>query len=146
MKLKTIRSIRDGKVSVTLEDYDKKECGNILTERNSYVLEARHCWGEDYGGSQRSDEDAISYEEIIPERILVKDGHFYGVSICVEYDYYNGGHLMVFDDAVLLLDKTIEIDTPKARSGFSFSNNDHDRWNYTDYSLIDHPTEDFPIP
>lgn len=143
MYLKTIESIQDGMVSITLEDYDKRECKDILLERNSYVLEVRQSWGEDYGGSHHNEEEKVFYEEIIPERILVKDGHFFGVSISVEYDCYNGGQMAVYDDALLLLDNTIEIDTPRARSGFSFSNDDHDRWSYTDYSLVARPEESF---
>ena len=136
MMLKTINSIQDGMVEVTLDYYDKKECRNILTERNSYVLEVRHSWGADYGGSQYSDESETIYEEIIPERILVKDGHFAGVSICVEYEYYNSGGATVYDDAVILLDKTIKVNTANAKEGVYYSDDDHSRWNYREYSLV----------
>lgn len=53
MMLKTVRSIQNGMVDITLEYYDKNECRNVLLERNSYVLEVQHSWGEDYGKSQR---------------------------------------------------------------------------------------------
>ncbi len=136
MMLKTIQSIQNGIVSVTLKYYDNKECRSILTERNSFVLEVRHSFGEDYGGSQCSEECEILYEEIIPERILVRDGHFAGVSICVEYAYYNGGGKTVCEDAVILLDKTVKIDTARAKDGVFYSDDDHSRWNYKEYSLI----------
>lgn len=136
MNLKTIISIQDGYVSVNLEQYEENKCKNILIERNSYVLKVQHSWGEDYGGSQSSDESETSYEEIIPERILVKDGHFAGVSICIEYNYYNGGGKTIYEDAVILLDKTIKVNTVKAKDGFYFSNDDHSRWNYRIYSLV----------
>ena len=136
MMLKTIESIRNGIVDVALECYDKNACRNILTERNSYVLEVQHSWGEDYGGSQCSDETETTYEEILPERILVKDGHFAGVSICVEYENYNGGGNTICDDAVILLDKTVKIDTVRAKNGVYYSDDDHFRWNYREYSLI----------
>ena len=136
MNLKTITSIQNGCVSIALEEYEGVECKNILIERNSYVLEVQHSWGEDYGGSQSSDESETFYEEIVPERILVKDGHFVGVSVCVEYNYYNGGGKTIYDDAVILLDKTINVNTVKAKDGFYFSNDDHSRWNYRVYSLV----------
>lgn len=136
MNLKTITSIQDGYVSVCLKEYQGTECKNILTERNSYVLEVQHSWGEDHGGSHFSENTETSYEEIIPERILVEKGHFAGVSISVEYDYYNGGGREIYEDAVILLDKTIRIDTVKARDGFYISNDDHIRWNYREYSLV----------
>ncbi len=142
MMLKTIDTIQDGAVDVSLEYFDKIECRNILTERNSYVLEVYHCWGNDYGGSHCSDESETTYEEIIPERILVKDGHFAGVSICVKYENYNGSAITVYDDAIILLDKTIKINTVKAKDGFYYSDDDHSRWNYWEYSLVPRPVED----
>lgn len=136
MNLKTVESIQCGEVSVVLVDYTERECRKIFLERNSYVLEVQHSWGEDYGGSQCEENDEVSYEEILPERILVKDGHFFGVSICVEYEYYNGGGKTFYHDAILLIDKTIKYDAAAAKDGFNFSNDDHSRWNYRRYALV----------
>lgn len=134
MKLKTI----DEEGNVTLEDYEDKECRNIFIERNSYVLECVHEYGEDYGGSQCSENRETSYEEIIPERVLVKDGHFCGVVIQTVYDYYNGGGKVKYEDTILLID---DKNGEYARDGYSFSNDDHSRWGYRSYYLIERPRD-----
>lgn len=132
MQLKTI----DGQGNISLEDYSDRECYWIFIERNSYVLQCVHSWGEDYGGSQHDEGCKERYEEIIPERILVKDGHFAGVLILTEYEYYNGGGKTFYKENVLPVNGG-----ESARSGSSFSNDDHDRWNYTDYYLVKRPEE-----
>lgn len=128
MKLKTLTD--DGEI--ILEEYDRREAADIFIERNSYVLEVLHQYGDDYGGSQQTDERETTVEEIIPERILVKDGHFCGVSIIVEYNYCNGGSLYKIEEVQLLVN-----DSPAnyARDGFYYADDDHSRWNYTDYYL-----------
>lgn len=133
MKLKTLGS----KGNITLKDYDEKELKEIFIERNSYVLECIHDWGEDYGGSQNDENRETYYEEIIPERILVKDGHFCGVLILTHYDYCNGSGKDYYEETALLIGKG-----GSARDGYSFSNDDHDRWNHTDYYLVKRPREE----
>lgn len=118
---------------ITLKDYPEAECREILIERNSYVLRKEHSYGCDYGGSQCRDEREVTYEEIIPERILVKDGHFCGVCICTEYEESNGGFKNYLKEVCLLRDGT---GNRSARSGIDFANDDHSRWDYTDYYLV----------
>lgn len=130
MKLKTINESE----IITLEDYSEEEYRDILIERNSYVLRQIHEYGDDYGGSHCTDECVVTYEEIIPERILVKDGHFCGVCIYTDYDYMNGGYRKHLEEAVLFADGHGKQST---RSGFSFSNDDHSRWDYVSYYLMD---------
>ena len=132
MKLKTIN--KNGQIS--LKDYSEKELRNIFIERNSYVLKCINEYGEDYGGSQNSEERKEYYEEIIPERTLVRDGHFCGVSILTEYDCYNGGSSDKYEETRLMIDGG-----GCAKDGYSFSNDDHDRWNYTYYYLVERPRE-----
>lgn len=134
MKLKTIGDDNE----ITLEEYSDGECRRIFIDRNSYVIECIHNYGDDYGGSHCSEERETSYEEIIPERILVKDGEFCGVSILTEYDYYNGGGKVYYNETLLLLDGSGD---NNARSGYSFSNDDHSRWSYTDYYLVPRPRD-----
>lgn len=124
MRLKTLHD--DG--SITLEEYTDMECSAIFTERNSYVLECVHSCGKDYGGSQCRESEETGFEEIVPERILVKDNHFCGALLLTEY---NG----VYADAILLT----EGNNARARDGVHFSNDDHDRWDYTDYYLVSRP-------
>lgn len=131
MRLKTMNS--DG--SITLKDYSADECGSILTERNSFVLKCERFWGEDYGGSRCSEDKDVRFEEILPERVLVKDGHFLGAVILTEYAYYNGGGETRYEETLLLAKGG------SARNGFSFSNDDHSRWDYTDYCLAARPDD-----
>ncbi len=130
MHLKTI----NGSGDIFLEDYTEEECRDIFLERNSYVFRIEHSFGNDYGGSHVSEECVISYEEIIPEYILVKDGRFYGACICREYDYTNGGHKTYLEEVILPKD---EKRGSYARMGVYFSNDDHIRWDYADYYLTD---------
>ena len=130
MYLKTLS--KSGKI--TLKDYSHEECNMIFLERNSYVLRKEHSHGDDYGGSHHSEECEATYEEIIPEYILVKDGHFCGVCISTEYNYANGGFKKYLDDTCLLIDGS---GSRYARSGFDFSNDDHSRWDYVDYYLVE---------
>lgn len=132
MKLKTVNKAGD----IVLKDYDYKECKNIFIERNSYVLLNIRNYGDDYGGSHCSEEREETYEEIIPERILVKDKHFCGVLILSSYDYYNGGSDNSFRETMLMVDGSGDT---SVRSGFSFSNDDHSRWDYTDTYLVERP-------
>lgn len=136
MQLKKITSVRDGKVRVSLSDFSESECRRILIERNSYMLEVTHSWGEDYGGSQYSENCETYYEEILPERILVKNGHFAGVSICTEYYYFNGGGKTFYKNAIILVDSSIKYERDTVRDGSCYSDDDHSRWNYFDYSLV----------
>ena len=130
MKLKTI----DDDLNITLEDYDEAVCRGILAERDNYALRCVRCYGEDYGGSHCSEEKVTTVEEIVAERILVKDGHFSGVSILAEYDCYNGGSANEMREALLLIDGKGD---REVRTGFSFANDDHSRWDYTDISLFE---------
>lgn len=134
MKLKTI----DKKGNISLVDYDDAECRRIFLDRNSYVLELVHRYGEDYGGSQHSEEQTVSYQEISPELILVKNGAFWGVVLLTVYDYYNGGGKIYYKENILALDGS---GAGSARSGSSFSNDDHDRWDYIDYYLVERPRD-----
>ena len=79
-----------------------------------------------------SDEECM-HEEIISERILVKNGHFAGALILTVYDYYNGGGSVIYGEKVLLLDT---MGKECARCGSNFTNDDHERWDYTDYYLV----------
>ena len=67
MKLKTLK--RDG--TITYKEYSNEECKRIFIDRNSYVIKCIHEYGEDYGGSQHSEETKESYKEIIPELLIV---------------------------------------------------------------------------
>lgn len=134
MQLKTLA--KNGKI--VLRNYDEKDCRRIFIERNSYVIEKIHCWGDDYGGSQCEDERAVSYEEIANEQILVEDGHFCGAVLLLHYDYCNGGSMEYFEDSILFTDRPSR---GKTRSGSSFSNDDHSRWDYTDYYLVERPKD-----
>ena len=130
MNLKTITN--GGKIA--LKDYQDEECMMIFREAEAYVLKCARNYGEDYGGSQNREDCDTSYEEIIPERILVKNGHFAGVAILTSYDYYNGGGKVFYEEKVLLIDDS---QRESARFGYSFSNDDHDRWDYTDFYLVE---------
>ena len=92
--------------------------------------------GIDYGGDQRTEETEEFLQEIVSERVLVRRGHFCGVCMIVDYDYYNGGGARGMREACLLTGSG-----GSARDGCSFSNDDHDRWDYVDYSLIERPAE-----
>lgn len=129
MYLKTIAPEGD----LCLVDYSREACQEIFLERNSYVLRVIHSFGEDYGGSHGSDERVVRYEEIMPERVLVRDGHFCGVIICTEYDDMNSWERNQVADAVIMCDGT---GSRSAKCGYSFSNDDHSRWDYTEYYLM----------
>ncbi|MDO4940104.1 MAG: hypothetical protein Q4E33_00245 [Erysipelotrichaceae bacterium] len=134
MQLKTLNKANN----IVLKDYTVNECRKIFLERNSYVLKLVNSYGEDYGGSQHSEETIVKYIEIIPERILVKNGHFYGAIILIDYDYYNGGQLDIKNDTILpIKGKAIG----ETKCGSSFSNDDHSRWNYTEYSIVERPDD-----
>ena len=131
MKLKTLR--KNG--SVGLRDYSEEDCKRILDEKNGYVLRCVRSHGVDYGGSRCREETEETYIEIIPERVLVQDGHFCGVCMIVDYDHYNGGGARELREVCLFPG------TGTARDGFSFANDDHERWDYTDYSLVERPED-----
>lgn len=122
--------------SISLKDYSDKAYSQILTERNDFVLRCERRYGDDYGGCQEGEENVTTYEEIIPERILVKDGHFAGALIMTDYYPYNGGGDRQYNEVMLLADGS---GSPFARDGYSFSNDDHSRWDYTDYYLEKRP-------
>ena len=136
MRLKTIELGEENEFDVVLADYSDRECAYILMERNSYMLRVQHSWGKDYGGCQCDENDETYYEEILPERVLVKDGHFCGVSICAVYDYCNGGSRVYYEDGILLVDDPDHLGSRSVKDGGSFSNDDHSRWNYWEYSLV----------
>ena len=132
MNLKTLD--KNGKL--TLQDYSEGSCRRIFEEKNAYVLRCVRSYGRDYGGSQCTEKTEESYMEIIPERILVRQGHFCGVCLIVDFDAYNGGGERRLQEVCLL-----EGSGGSARDGFCFSNDDHDRWDYTDYSLVKRPAQ-----
>lgn len=132
MKLKTLG--KNGRV--VLKDYDDRETSSILIERNSYILECTHRYGEDYYREDPVDETTVTYEEITPERILVKDGHFAGVLMMTVYSYTNGyGKTYYNEDKLLITDMPIK----SSRDGYNHTTEDHDFYNYTDYRLIERP-------
>lgn len=133
----------DKKGRIKLKDYPERKCRRIIREKDLYVLECVRSFGNDYGGSQVSEDTETTYMEIIPERILVKKGHFCGVSMIVSYDSCNGGEDRTVKEVRLLTDGS---GTTSARDGFSFSNDDHDRWDYTDYYLVRRPSGEGPMP
>lgn len=132
MLLKTLNR-RGGTV---LKDYSASEYRSILAEKNCYVLKRVHSYGDDYGGSQHSEETVTSYEEITPEQMLVRDGHFCGVSIIEDFDCYNGGSKFTLRDAKLLISGK---QGRSVRCGEDFSNDDHSRWDYVDFYLVKRP-------
>ena len=131
-KLKTL----DKNGNLTLRDYSEETCRRIFEEKNAYVLRCVRSFGSDHGGSQCTEKTEESYMEIVPERILVRQGHFCGVSMIVDYDCYNGGGERRMQEVCLLADGS-----GSARDGSSFSSDDHDRWDYTDYYLVKRPAE-----
>lgn len=134
MQLKTLCEDR-----VVLVDYDADDVRRIFVERNSWVLKRTHEWGADYGGSQVTDNSETDYLEIIPERILVdEDGCFCGAAILTEYDRYNGGGETLYQEVLLLTDGTVN---DFAKDGYSFSNDDHDRWDYVIWQLVERPED-----
>lgn len=135
MLLKTVTWVGDGEVDVELQNYSAGECSALFIERNGFLLKAVHVWGEDHGGSHQDEREETSYEEILPERMLVRDGHFCGVMISCEYDYRNGSGRHSYEDAVLWCDPAAA-PIGKARDGAYYSDDDHCRWNYVDYSLV----------
>ena len=46
------------------------------------------------------------------------------------------GHAVKIISAIILLDKMVKIDTVRAKDGVNYSDDDHSRWNYREYSLI----------
>lgn len=76
-----------------------------MLERNSFVLKRVRNYGDDYGGSHCSEDTETTYDEIDAESIIVKNGHFAGVAIISEYDYYNGGSDNKLKDSVPKADK-----------------------------------------
>lgn len=133
MHFKTL--MKDG--TVALRDYDPMETAVILTERNSYVLKAVHKYGNDYGGCQNLDISDEEIQEIIPERVLVRDGHFCGA--LVQTAYFSGDSDERYFETVLLAEDGRR---GSARGGFYYSSDDHDRWDYTDYYLEPAPKAD----
>ncbi len=131
MKLKTL----DKNGRVTLRDYSEETCRRILGEKNAYVLHCVRSCGRDYGGSQCSEETEEFFQEIVPERVLVRGGHFCGVCMIVDFSSYNGGGERTLREVCLLPGSAA------ARDGYSISNDDHDRWDYVDYSLTARPAE-----
>ncbi len=127
MKLKTL----DINGEVVLQDYSEESCREIFEEKNAYVLRCVRNFGNDYGGSQCNENTEEFFVEIVPERILVQEGHFCGACMIVDYDCYNGGGERKMQEVCLLIDGG-----GSARDGYSFSNDDHDRWDYTDYYLV----------
>lgn len=130
MQLKTLTDSGN----VILQDYTVEECRMILFERNSYVLQRIHSFGNDYGGSHCTDERVETFEEIPAECILVKKGHFAGVALIADYDDCGPHWHQDLHEALMLIDGSGE---PHVRSGSSFSNDDHSRWDYVDRYLME---------
>lgn len=130
MRLKTL----DGSGNIALVDYPEEEFRKILLERGAYVLERVHEYGDDYGGSQCTDEREVTFEEIGPELVLVENGHFCGVVMYTDYDYMNGGFRNYAEEVIIFADRRGK--TGRTRSGSMFSNDDHSRWDYVDYDLV----------
>lgn len=129
MQLRTIS--RNGRIF--LKVYDDRTARDIIYEKNGYVIKCVHCYGEDYGRIDGyEDERVTSYEEIIPERILVKNNHFAGISVQSDFDYYNGGSMHEMKDSIILIG-----DASCVRSGYERSFEDHSYWNYYQYYLIE---------
>lgn len=63
----------------------------------------------------------------------MQGGHFCGVCMIVDYACCNGGEERRIQEVCL------RPGSGTARDGYSFSNDDHDRWDYTDYSVIERP-------
>ena len=124
MRLKTLTK----KDKIILVDYSLEEYRNILREKYDYVLECIHDYGEDYGGSQCDENRDVTYKEIGPELILVENGHFCGVVLYKDFDCANGSYFHSINEDVLYCDNR---GTSYSRSGSSFSNDDHSRWDYT---------------
>lgn len=135
MKLKTLQ--KNG--NIILKDYSDTTCNRIFIERNSYVLKRVHQWGEDYGGSQCTEDTETTYEEIPMENVLVQRSHFIGVTLLTYQSDYNGFQTKNgYKESILKID-----DYPQnsIRSGSSFSNDDHSRWDYSDTYLVERPKD-----
>ncbi len=107
----------------------------ILKDASAYYIHTVNRWGRDYGGSQNDEEVKEKDIDITEEMILVEDGKFAGVVIREEYREYNGGHQEMDDSDKILRISDIGTAAGTCRTGEYFGNDDHERWDITEYTL-----------
>lgn len=134
MKLKTIVRYEDGKPVIKEKRYIR--CGSILKEAARYCIWSVDEVGEDYGGSHCSEDVTERFIEIKPENILVESHHFAGIMMDVRYRDINGpGEYVDEGEKVILLSDIDNAGKNWIKAGESFGNDDHSRWNYSEFSL-----------
>lgn len=121
-------------------EYSDEAYRTIRSEADQYEIYIYSTWGHDYGYGAESSSTSENSKEIEDHQILVtEDGkHFAGVVNTSDYYSYNkvssiesGLHTALIDDPVDRFKGYPLI----AKSGSSFSSDDHEKWDFTYYYL-----------
>ena len=123
-------------VYLTEKEYTEEEYAIIRRETDEWNIEVEFDKGEDYGYGRGDSSYSIEYCEIGDDILVAANGHFAGIAMTSSGTAFNkqttvyGGLYVAFAErykgkvAVLC-----------ARTGESFSSDDHEKWDLTCYYL-----------
>ncbi len=129
----------DDKITVYLKhaEYDDEAYAAIRKEASKWNIEVTNDYGYDYGYDERSSSTSVTHREIEDESLIVENGHFAGVLMKSSGKSFNR-YTTVYNDLKAALIRNWEKDEGVfcARTGESFSSDDHSKWDYYEYYLV----------
>ena len=118
------------------KEYSDEEYAAIRSEADEWNVEVEFDEGEDYGYGRGDSTYSIEYCEIGDDILVVEDGHFSGIVMHSSGKAFNK-QLTVYDDFFIAFAN--RYDGKKAvlcaRTGTSFSSDDHEKWDLICYYL-----------
>ena len=118
------------------QTYTEEEYTAIRREADAWNVEVEFDKGEDYGYGRGDSTYSIFYREIGDDILVVRDGHFAGIVMHSSGTAFNK-QLTVYDGFFIAFAN--KYDAKKAvlcaRTGTSFSSDDHEKWDLVCYYL-----------
>lgn len=116
--------------------YFEDDYARIRSEADEWNVEVEFDEGYDYGYDCSESTRSLQYREIGDDLLIVKDGHFAGIMMHSSGTAYNK-QLSVFDEFFIAFADKYTANQPVfcARTGTSFSSDDHSHWDLVCYYL-----------
>ncbi len=132
----TVKTNNNPAVYLLEKEYSDGEFESIMSMVSEWNVEIENRDGYDYGYGSEGEDVTYSHREIGEEAIVVEDGCFVGIAMRSSGSSFNKEYTQYNDLTVAFTkDYKDEKGVLCARSGSSFSSDDHETWNLYYYYL-----------
>lgn len=132
----SIKTTNHPPVRLLEKEYTAEEYAAIRREADEWNVEVEFDKGEDYGYDRGDSSYSIEYREIGDDILVAEDGHFVGIAMTSSGTAFNK-QTTVYDGLYIAFAERYKgkVAVLCARTGTSFSSDNHSKWDLTCYYL-----------